>query len=33
VKDPERRRRIDPNTYYADRFARSRSSSVLRSAE
>jgi hypothetical protein len=33
VKDPERRRRIDPNTYYADRFARSRSSSALRSAE
>jgi hypothetical protein len=33
VKDPERRRRVDPNTYYADRFARSRTPSVLRSAE
>lgn len=34
VKDAERRRRIDPNTFYADRFARSRaSSSALRSAE
>ena len=33
VKDPERRRRIDPNTYYSDRFARAGATSVLRSAE
>lgn len=31
VKDPERRRRIDPNTYYAERFGHPRSASRLRS--
>ncbi|HTV22468.1 MAG TPA: hypothetical protein VMG12_27455, partial [Polyangiaceae bacterium] len=33
VKDPERRRKIDPNTYYSDRFSHSSASSALRSAE
>jgi hypothetical protein len=32
VKDTERRRRIDPNTHYADRFSLARSASVLRSS-
>jgi len=32
VKDTERRRRIDPNTYYADRFSLPHSASVLRSS-